>query len=1138
MSPIPGRLWGFAHLLRGIATLTVVLSIVGCGSGSREPGAVMRMLERVKARGKLEKGWLRIISFRQSQVTDNDLRLIHGLAYLKSLDLTATETTDAGLAHLRSLPSLRELGLARTRITDRGLSVLERFPNLKHVDLTGTAISDVGLQTLHAMAQLEEIRLDSTRVTAEGVAALQAALPKCQVISDRTGGRAPPTAPDAPIAALPAADSAAGNALVTFKTIRPPEVIPARITAEDLASNVGFEWSTPLGPGGLVLSRLHDWSGPAHVAGSTFRRLVGLLRADDGELIFLGVDEPGWPVVSAEDLMDGLGVAVASLAGGQAPGVTFEPLEKSLSQPRDRDPLDVRYFGVAETTAVGRASYEADRLMKCLSAGRDNLTGAPLTSLVPGWKSELELLLDKPSGKSGAWHRFWIEPVGGQVRRRAESAIVRAELQLAIQTRYQVIRNGKLVDAPQAADPAAQAFARHLTDNYRRFAAEWPAFAETYNFAVLCSLAEVLLTDPAAWQPSTRDSLDHAPRLVDTPRSTPSILVSTERTTGNRIQTVQIAGGVTLKPIAATVDSGKPLQELRDRVLSARPAGTEPAVWSVESGAERLVASSARSRRRRQVWQTDCRTGTLELTRVLVRDPATEVDQWVVRVPELRVRPAATGDPPQVSIATHDGHWLALAPATIELPVSPGRTPGGISRDKSHLVAQYTNRWVQVDEPVRFTAPVGQPLHPVPDGEGRYREFDSTPPYRIQSELSSAGLTRYEWKDDRLEAIRRGDQEIRLRYDSRGRLREAVTDRGDAVEYTYARGGELRDVRHKESPGVRYDYDSLGRLSRIELPPDTATSPRPTRQLGVVVRAAPDRAAQQERRVAAAGISVLSLRETSSGGLQLVLNGDRTLDSVEPDDEGELPREPELARQFAEVIQRNSVAFPADQPIVIAGPLLERGYLADALRRILPGRTIVVTADLERAQANLAVGGVSGGGTRQESVTSGLTNEVAAQLAGLPPGSDAAGLVVVSGHNEGAGGGIDQRLGALIDEDQLAGRFVVVNSCFKANLGPRIDNVIAEGGAVAVVGFLQPIDQRLLPRIVEELQRLSAGSNSLTIPEFSNLFQQVIDNVISQGVSNPADTAKLRTWYLQTQRDPNSHGNRQRRRAAWPSGSV
>ena len=101
------------------------------------------------------------IQLRNSSVTDDDLALLTSLRDdVDVIGLEGTNISDAGLAHLLNL----------------------RF--LENVDLTKTAITDAGLATLSQLPSLEYIHIEGTRVSFAGVSQLQAALPKCEIVSD------------------------------------------------------------------------------------------------------------------------------------------------------------------------------------------------------------------------------------------------------------------------------------------------------------------------------------------------------------------------------------------------------------------------------------------------------------------------------------------------------------------------------------------------------------------------------------------------------------------------------------------------------------------------------------------------------------------------------------------------------------------------------------------------------------------------------------------------------------------------------------------------------------------------------------------------------------------------------------------
>lgn len=67
-----------------------------------------------------------------TQVTDENLKFLHRLTRLESLDLRGSQVTDEGLLNLTTLKRLEHLDLHNTRVTELGVASLERaLPNLE-----------------------------------------------------------------------------------------------------------------------------------------------------------------------------------------------------------------------------------------------------------------------------------------------------------------------------------------------------------------------------------------------------------------------------------------------------------------------------------------------------------------------------------------------------------------------------------------------------------------------------------------------------------------------------------------------------------------------------------------------------------------------------------------------------------------------------------------------------------------------------------------------------------------------------------------------------------------------------------------------------------------------------------------------
>ncbi len=155
---------------------------------------------------RLDKSMLRRLDMNETNVTNEGLHALTGLAKLERLSLAGSLITDAGLAaltgldglkvlHLRtnrrisgaglasmgSLPALETLSLDRTGVSDQDLPVLAAFPSLTSLGLSHTSITDEGLVRLPHLAGLKSLYLEGTNVTDEGAMAFSASHPECRV---------------------------------------------------------------------------------------------------------------------------------------------------------------------------------------------------------------------------------------------------------------------------------------------------------------------------------------------------------------------------------------------------------------------------------------------------------------------------------------------------------------------------------------------------------------------------------------------------------------------------------------------------------------------------------------------------------------------------------------------------------------------------------------------------------------------------------------------------------------------------------------------------------------------------------------------------------------------------------------------
>lgn len=297
-----------------------------------------------------------------------------------------------------------------------------------------------------------------------------------------------------------------------------------------------------------------------------------VIDPETGQLMLVG--QAGSSALNIDDFV----VALRVIYNGDLPAVSIDPSEN------DNSVMNVVYFGGIENTHLGFVLYEADRLLKVYSMGVENLTGEMVSSNVPGYQSELDLVsADARAIGQPVWHRMWFEPaqltnaspagVGGR------RGITLSGLGVTLNTEYISIAGSPIPG--EGSDPAAEQFVAHFNKSFAAFAAEQPVLQELVEVRRWLYLARWLRDEnipiEASW-------LLQEVASVETPSTTPR--TSVVRDLGP--YRLMIGGGVDFTQENAYPSTDAFAATLADTLLSA-PPGERAGTITVEGQAYTVV---------------------------------------------------------------------------------------------------------------------------------------------------------------------------------------------------------------------------------------------------------------------------------------------------------------------------------------------------------------------------------------------------------------------------------------------------------------------------------------------------------------------------------------------------------------------
>ena len=128
----------------------------------------------------------------------------------------------------------------------------------------------------------------------------------------------------------------------------------------------------------------------------------------------------------------------------------------------------VTYYGETKDTRFGQVMFEADRLLKNLTLGKDNYTGKKFKAHVHGYRDLLDLYQRERDLPTNISWRMWFVPEKISLIQSEDGSSMVFD-----QVRMQVLTESKFKKGTFD-DHAAEKFASHFTQNYDSYANEFP----------------------------------------------------------------------------------------------------------------------------------------------------------------------------------------------------------------------------------------------------------------------------------------------------------------------------------------------------------------------------------------------------------------------------------------------------------------------------------------------------------------------------------------------------------------------------------------------------------------------------------------------------------------------------------------
>ena len=537
------------------------------------------------------------------------------------------------------------------------------------------------------------------------------------------------------------------------------------------------------------------------------------------------------PAMDADHLL----VALRAVYARQSIGVSIDPPAKY----RDNDieipdgtPMLVSYLGETEGTLFGAIMFEADRLLKCLDPGVDNITSEQCRAHVPGYKPIMEMKRAGTNPGQKSWRRLWFVIDKIELRRDpATGTVLFSDVKLKVEN--EVTMKGQ---AGAQNDPATEYFTRHLTDHFDEYAREFPVFARLKELAKITSIAMYLVNEGVPMD--IGNLMENQPASVETPSDTPGITVTSPvsfTAPDGKIWRSRSTGGVAMEPDPVIhQDSSGDAGRLKRAVESSKPSPYAKKWRFSESGKQQTAISlpfGKVSKPFRATCDDHTFSGPHGLGQFSLRRSYDSSKQksgefgpgWFLRVPYSITVFSQSGKREEVLTERDRLQNERTMPVLLNdnaRQISDLYIVSG--KEGQNKYFKVTSFKVHKGGAANYQYNPAEYLEKTGDGFLLSRngmEYSFNQSGRLSGvRKGNANLINFEWDEKRILKIRNAENNTYSFSYEKGhpdRIAEISASDGSTIKYSYSRDGHLESSSTSDTGGEVYSYDNDGRLCEV-----------------------------------------------------------------------------------------------------------------------------------------------------------------------------------------------------------------------------------------------------------------------------------------------------------------------------------